>query len=357
MVSRSPRGWLHSLMISARCFRSIIPRGLFAFLAAAFLIATMPAARVGAQVRPVYSQGAAGVLQQIEKLGTTASVLLVGAHPDDEDSAFIARSARGDHARTAYLSLNRGEGGQNAIGPELFDALGVIRTEELLQARTLDGGEQFFTRAFDFGFSKTLAEARRMWGEKEVLADAVRIIRTWRPLVVYSIFSGTPADGHGHHQYSGVITPEAFRAAADAAQFPEQIAEGLRPWQALKLYRAAAFGQAGPEEGAGATALIETGQLDPLLAAATRKSPPRAGTSTSPRRWAGPSCADPRSGLILVEAEVKTSEQEHGVFDGIDTTSRVSLPGGASGRRAERAVVRPGSSRFRGGGRFQCPGA
>src|SRR5512134_3026737 len=117
----------------------------------------------GAQVRPIYDMGAAGLAQALQRLQTTASVLHTGAHPDDEDSAFIARAARGDHARVAYLSLNRGEGGQNIIGTELFDALGVIRTEELLQARRLDGGEQFFARTFDFGFSKRRDEAAMRW--------------------------------------------------------------------------------------------------------------------------------------------------------------------------------------------------
>jgi LmbE family N-acetylglucosaminyl deacetylase len=138
---------------------------------------------VEAQVRPIYDSGAAGLAHLLGRLQTTASVLHTGAHPDDEDSAFIARTARGDNARVAYLSLTRGEGGQNIIGPELFDALGVIRTEELLQARRLDGGEQFFTRAFDYGFSKTLVEAKSKWNEREVLGDMVRVIRTFRPLV------------------------------------------------------------------------------------------------------------------------------------------------------------------------------
>ena len=119
----------------------------------------------------MYDQGAAGLTQILQRLTTTASVLHVGAHPDDEDSAFLARAARGDHARVAYLALNRGEGGQNIIGPELFDALGVIRTEELLQARRLDGAQQFFTRAFDFGFSKTRSETAALWNEQAVLED------------------------------------------------------------------------------------------------------------------------------------------------------------------------------------------
>src|SRR5262249_34252240 len=136
-----------------------------------------PRSRASAQVRPVYSRGAVGLVQVLERLQTTASMMHTGAHPDDEDSALIARLARGDHARVAYLSLNRGEGGQNIIGPELFDALGVIRTEELLQARTLDGGEQFFTTAYDFGFTKTMEEAAQKYGEERILGDLVRAIR------------------------------------------------------------------------------------------------------------------------------------------------------------------------------------
>src|SRR5262245_15393196 len=197
--------------------------------------------RADAQVRPIYDTGAAGLVQLLQRLQTTASVLHTGAHPDDEDSAFLARAARGDHARVAYLSLNRGEGGQNIIGAELFDALGVIRTEELLQARRLDGGEQFFTRSFDYGFSKTRAEAAAKWDERAVLGDMVRVIRTFRPLVIYSRFSGTPSDGHGQHQMAGYLTPLAFKAAGDPSQFPEQVTEGLRPWQPKKLYRGAPF--------------------------------------------------------------------------------------------------------------------
>src|SRR4029434_2989928 len=142
--------------------RYMIPLALLGCVAAAWV-------RADAQVRPVYDMGAAGLVQALQRLTTTASVLHTGAHPDDEDSAFIARAARGDHARTAYLALTRGEGGQNIIGPELFDAPGVIRTAQLLQARRLDGGEQFFTRAYDFGFSKTRAETASKWNEEAVL--------------------------------------------------------------------------------------------------------------------------------------------------------------------------------------------
>src|SRR5215204_2277687 len=181
-----------------------------------------------AQVRPIYDLGANGLSQVLERLQTTASVLHTGAHPDDEDSAFLARMTRGDNARVAYLSLNRGEGGQNIIGPELFDALGVIRTEELLQARRLDGAEQFFGHTFDYGFSKSRAEAAMKWGERDTLGDYVRVIRMFRPLVIYSRFTGTATDGHGHHQEAGYLTPLAYKAAADPNEFPEQLREGLR---------------------------------------------------------------------------------------------------------------------------------
>ena len=139
---------------------------------AALVLLALPG--VDAQVRPIYDMGASGLSQALGRLQTTASVLHTGAHPDDEDSAFIARAARGDHARVAYLALNRGEGGQNIIGPELFDALGVIRTEELLQARRLDGAEQLFGHTFDYGFSKSREEATAKWGERDTLADIVR---------------------------------------------------------------------------------------------------------------------------------------------------------------------------------------
>jgi LmbE family N-acetylglucosaminyl deacetylase len=227
-------------------------------LAALIGCATLLLVRADAQVRPIYDIGAAGLVQILERLQTTASVLHTGAHPDDEDSAFLARTARGDHARVGYLSLTRGDGGQNIIGPELFDALGVIRTEELLQARRLDGAEQFFARAFDFGFSKSRDEAAKRWNEREVLSDMVRVVRAFRPLVIYSRWSGTPADGHGHHQLAGHLTPLAFKAAADPNEFPEQLQEGLFVWQARKLYRR-------PIQKEQPTLAVQTGLFDPVL--------------------------------------------------------------------------------------------
>ena len=269
--------------------------------------------------------GAAGILHQILKLHTTASVLLIGAHPDDEDSLFMSKVSRGEHARVGYLSLTRGEGGQNAIGPELFEALGVIRTEELLQARTLDGGEQFFGREFDFGFSKTLEEASRMWGEREVIGDMVRAIRTFRPLVIYSLYGGTPADGHGHHQLAGRLAPLAFRAAADPAQYPEQVAEGLRPWQAMKLYKSTGYGPFGG--GPGTTTRIDGGAVDPLLGRSYVEIAGEGRSQHKTQAMGTPEIHGPfASGLALLDSRVAVGPSETSVFDGIDT----SLAGAAS---------------------------
>jgi LmbE family N-acetylglucosaminyl deacetylase len=273
-----------------------------------------------AQVRPVYDLGASGLTQILERLQTTASALHTGAHPDDEDSAFIARMARGDHARVAYLSLNRGEGGQNIIGTELFDALGVIRTEELLQARRLDGGEQFFTRSFDYGFSKTLTEATAKWGERELLGDMVRVIRRFRPLVMYARFTGTPADGHGQHQMSGYLTPLAFKAAGDPAQFPEQIAQGLRPWQPRKFYRGQGFR---PDPANPSTVEVQSGVVDPVIGrsfaeiAAEGRSQHKSQEMGSIEPL-GPST----SGLRLIESTLPGPRpaKEQSVFDGMDVT-------------------------------------
>jgi LmbE family N-acetylglucosaminyl deacetylase len=274
-----------------------------------------------AQVRPIYDAGAAGLTHLLERLQTTASALHVGAHPDDEDSAFIARVARGDHARVAYLSLNRGEGGQNIIGPELFDALGVIRTEELLQARRLDGGEQFFTRTFDFGFSKSRDEAAQKWNERDVLEDMVRVIRSFRPIVIYSRFSGTPADGHGQHQLAGYLTPLAFGAAGDPSQFPEQLAEGLRPWQARKLYRGVGFR---PDPANPTTIDVQTGIVHPLLGRSFAEIAAEGRSQHKSQQMGSIEPLGPAtSGLVLLESRVAPAASERSIFDGIDT----SLPG------------------------------
>ena len=184
-------------------------------------------------------KGSIGLWHQLLKLQTTASALHTTAHPDDEHAGLLTLLSRGQGVRTALLSINRGEAGANATGAELFDALGLVRTEELQRSGQYYGlDDLYFTRLTDYGYSKTLDEALRSWGKEAVLEDMVRIIRMNRPFVVISRFHGSQRDGHGHHQAVGSITPEAVTAAGDPNRFPEQILEeGLQPWTPFKLYR------------------------------------------------------------------------------------------------------------------------
>ena len=182
-------------------------------------------------------QGSVGLRLMLRRLGTTARLMQTVAHPDDEDGGMLTLESRGRGANVLLMTLNRGEGGQNKVGSNLSDVLGVLRTEELLAADEYYGVQERFSRVADFGFSKNPDETFAKWGGHEVpLGDMVRVIRTFRPDVLVARFSGTERDGHGHHQASSILTKEAFRAAADPKRFPEQIAEGLQPWQAKKLY-------------------------------------------------------------------------------------------------------------------------
>lgn len=181
--------------------------------------------------------GSAGLQLMLRRLGTAARLMHTTAHPDDEDGGMMTLESRGRGDTVLLLTLNRGEGGQNKVGSNLFDVLGVVRTLELTQSDRYYGVEQRFTRVADFGFSKSADETFQKWnGHEAGLADMVRVIRTFRPDVLVSRFQGTDRDGHGNHQASGILTREAFRAAADPNAFPEQIKEGLLPWQAKKFY-------------------------------------------------------------------------------------------------------------------------
>jgi LmbE family N-acetylglucosaminyl deacetylase len=182
-------------------------------------------------------EGVIGLRLELLRLGTTARLMQVVAHPDDEDGGMLTLEARGHGVDTLLMTLNRGEGGQNKIGSNLSDVLGVLRTEELLASDQYYGLQDRFSRVADFGFSKSADETFAKWGGHDVaLADMVRVIRTFRPDVLVARFSGTDRDGHGNHQASSILTKEAFRAAADPKRFPEQIAQGLLPWQAKKFY-------------------------------------------------------------------------------------------------------------------------
>src|SRR5215471_15985587 len=183
--------------------------------------------------RAADSANPAAILMDLRSFREFGTVLYIAAHPDDEDTQLITYLARGRAYRTAYLSVTRGDGGQNVLGPEFGDELGVLRTQELLAARRLDRGQQFFTRAIDFGFSKSAEETLRIWDRQMVLSDIVRIIRSFRPDVVITRFS-SQGGGHGHHTSSAILAVEAFKLAGDPNAFPEQLKD-LTPWQPTRI--------------------------------------------------------------------------------------------------------------------------
>lgn len=185
------------------------------------------------QTPPSYTS--AEILLQLKKLKTLGSVLYIAAHPDDENTRLITYLSKDKLYRTGYLSLTRGDGGQNLIGNEQGIELGMIRTQELLSARRIDGGEQFFSRAYDFGFSKNTEEAFRIWDKEKILNDVVWVIRKFQPDVIITRFPEDSRAGHGHHSGSAVLAHEAFKAAADASRFPEQLKNGVKPWQAKRI--------------------------------------------------------------------------------------------------------------------------
>jgi LmbE family N-acetylglucosaminyl deacetylase len=205
-------------------------------------------------------RGAAGLKQMLLRLKTTARMMHTTAHPDDEDGGMMTLESRGKGDSILLLTLNRGEGGQNKTGSGLFDELGIVRTLEQLAADRYYGVEQRFTRVVDFGFSKTADETFQKWGGHDIaLDDMVRVIRTWRPDVIVTRFQGAERDGHGNHQAAGIVTRQAFRAAVDPNRFPEQIKQGLLPWQAKKLYTD------NVDAGEDYTVVFDTGTVDPAL--------------------------------------------------------------------------------------------
>jgi LmbE family N-acetylglucosaminyl deacetylase len=287
-----------------------------------------------AQVRELAeNKGAAAVWRALLRLRTTARVMHTTAHPDDEDAALLTWLARNQAAYTALLTLNRGEGGANLIGPELYDALGILRTEELLAAGRYYGlDEQLFTRVADFGFSKRLDETLEHWGKDVALAEVVRAIRKTRPDVIVSRFHGSPRDGHGNHQAAGLLTREAYKLAADPNAFPEQISnEFLSPWQAKKLYLSC-------RENEPYTLKIDTGAYDPLLGQTYRELA-SAGYGMHRSQSVGrarPAHGQSFSYLRLVESVAPKVENEKSIFDGLDT----SIVGIGAGNLAAQETLR-----------------
>ena len=262
-------------------------------------------------------------LQQVQVLG---SALMIAAHPDDENTAVLAWLSRGRHIRTGYLSLTRGEGGQNLLGSEQGDALGVIRTQELLAARRIDGAEQFFTRAVDFGFSKSPKESLAKWGNDEILSDIVWVIRRFQPDVIILRFSGTPADGHGQHQASAILGKEAFQAAGDPARFPEQL-RWVEPWKAKRLvWNAFSFTPEQEKKAAAEPNRVhaDVGAFDPVIG---RSFGEIAGLSRSQHRSQGMGVALQRGPSVNYFAPVSGEAAKQDLFDGV-TTNWSRIEGG-----------------------------
>ena len=261
----------------------------------------------GQQLSPAGTGGVAALMSALRQLGANKRVLMIGAHPDDENNQMLTLLSRGYGIQAAYLSLNRGEGGQNVIGPELGVELGIIRSEELLAARQLDGASQFFTRAYDFGYSKSADETFRFWPRDSLLADVIAVIRKFRPQIIVSIFSGTPRDGHGQHPVSGLVTRQAFEILKDSA------------WGPVKLYRSAGF------DTSGTTLTLPAGLLDPLAGqsyaqiAAASRSRHRSQDQGQLQR-PGPSVV--RLALLAARTPPATGGNDPGLFAGVDTVLR-----------------------------------
>ncbi len=282
--------------------------------AALAALALLPVAPVPGPLTAQQEQGVVGAGLRLRQLDGVKRVLMIAAHPDDEDTSLLAALARGMGAETAYLSLTRGEGGQNLIGPRLHEGLGVIRTGELLAARALDGGEQYFTRAFDFGFSKTIDETLGLWPFEEVLRDVVFVVRSFRPHVIVSVFSGTPRDGHGQHQLAGRSAHEAFTAAGDPNRYPELAAQGVTPWQPTKLYTSMRFF---PQ---GATVSVPTGAFDPLLGRSHFQLAMESRSQHRSQDMGSGEYPGPRSSSLMLVASVVEGLEDDGIFAGVDTT-------------------------------------
>src|ERR1700716_3929127 len=234
-------------------------------LSALILVAlsTIPTAQM--RVVPIdQEQGHVALGLALRHLANVGISMHTTAHPDDEDNGLLVMLDRGQGYRTALATATRGNGGQNEIGPEIFEALGVLRTGELAAVHRFDSAEQYFTRAVDFGYSFSIEETFEKWGKDEITADFVRLIRTIRPDVITTLPPTGNAGGQ-HHMASAVITREAYALAGDPTKYPEQIKEGLRPWRPKKLYHSGGFGFPGEPQNPGKLIRINSGVYDPLL--------------------------------------------------------------------------------------------
>ncbi len=317
-------------MSSRQVCRFVIPL----IAAVMFAAAARPLAAAVSPSRPPLEPDASEIQLELDKLGTLGSVLYIAAHPDDENTALLTWLSRERHLRVGYLAMTRGDGGQNLLGTEVGSALGVIRTQELMAARRIDGAEQYFTRAIDFGYSKSTDEALAMWGHDEILSDVVRVIRRFRPDVIITRFTPTRG-GHGHHTASALLAEEAFAAAADPNRFPEQLAE-VGTWQAKRLmWNAFRFGSM-PDDSSVGGVTVDLGAYNPLLG---RSYTEIAGESRSMHKSQGFGAAE-RRGTYLNRLVPTAGEPARDDFmDGVDT-GWTRVRGGAQVGRLVEEVKR-----------------
>lgn len=291
--------------------------------------------------------GTPAIRYSLAKLNVLGSVLMIGAHPDDENNAVLSYCSRGLKLRTGYLSCTRGEGGQNLLGPEQGALLGVLRTQELLAARRDDGGAQYFTRAIDFGFTLSAKETLDKWGHDRTLADIVWVIRQQQPDVIILSFSGTPSDGHGHHQASAILGREAYEAAGNPSRFPEQL-KYVRPWRARRLLRSRfaplnppPAGTPGRGPGRGPDPFpnqpvmtIQTGDFDPVIGRSDREISVISRNEHRSQGQAAPLIYGASENLIAFVAGEMPSK---GLFDGIDTSWKRVPGAGLTGELLAKA--------------------
>ncbi len=275
------------------------------------------------------------ILLKLKKLNVLGSVLYVAAHPDDENTRAIAYFANDPLVTTAYLSLTRGDGGQNLIGPEIRDQLGLIRTQELLAARKIDGGQQFFTRANDFGFSKNPNETFAIWGKEQILYDVVYVIRQFQPDVIITRFPPDERAGHGHHTASAILAQEAFNLAADANVFPDQL-KTVSTWQAKRLYTNTGrwWNQTINEKTPGILA-VNVGTYNPLLG---KSSSELAAESRSQHKSQGFGSAGRRGDALEFFEYVKGEKATTDFFDSVDRSWK-RVPGGAPIEKAVQKII------------------
>ncbi len=310
-----------------RLLRPIAALAAFFILYSSFLIETK------AQTPKSYTSSE--ILLGLKKLNVLGSVMYIAAHPDDENTRLIAYLANERLLETSYLSCTRGDGGQNLIGPELREGLGVIRTQELLAARRLDGGRQFFTRANDFGFSKTSDETFRIWDKEQVLADMVWVIRQRRPDVLITRFPPDARAGHGHHQASAILAAEAFDAAGDPKRFPEQL-QYVQAWQPKRLLWNTGSFFVKPGENMDGYLRLDAGGYNPLLGQSYGEIAAR---SRSNHRSQGFGSAAQRGEALEYFQPVKGDKATKDLFEGVDQTWN-RVPGGAAVGKLLEEVIR-----------------